>query len=90
MGIIGLAMELDGNASDTITVLIEFYYGDKLTWGTKTITLLNAVAANTNQFVRIDIQNSWRDYIPFSKVRFKITKTGANAACTILSRITRI
>jgi len=90
LGIIGLAMELDGNASDTITVVVEFYYGKGMTWGTKTITLLNAVAANTNQYVRIDIQSGWRDYLPFNKIRFKITKTGTNGTCTIKSRIQRV
>ena len=90
LGIIGLAIEFNGNASDTIVVIVEFLYGERLTWGAKSMTLLNGVAGNTNQFVRLDIQSTWRDYLPFQKMRFKITKTGTNAAGPILARFTRI
>ena len=90
LGIIGIAMELNGNASDTITVILEYFYGKSLTWATNTLTIFNGVNANTNQYKRLDIMANWRDYLPFQKIRFKITKTGTNAACVITSRIIRV
>jgi len=89
-GILGLVMEFDGHASDTIVVKVEFNYGARTTWGVKSITVLDGVAANTNQYERLDILSGWRDYIPFEKMRFSITKTGANGACPIIARLTRM
>ena len=89
-GILGLVMEFNGSASDTVTVTVEFYYGSRTTWGVKSITVISSVAANTNQFERLDILSGWRDYIPFEKMRFNITKTGANAALPIIARLTRM
>ena len=89
-GILGLVMEFGGNASDTVVVAVEFYYGARTTWGVKSLTVIDGVNANTNQFERLDILSGWRDYIPFEKMRFNITKTGANAALPIIARLTRM
>ena len=93
LGIIGLAMKFDGDASDTITVVLEYKYGDDLDWTTSatTVTLHSAVAGNVGfKFIRLDIEEGWRDNLPFEKLRFKITKTGTNGACVITSRIVRV
>ena len=89
-GILGLVMEFDGSASDTVTVTVQFNYGARTTWGVKSLTVIDGVNANTNQFERLDILSGWRDYIPFEKMRFVITKTGANAALPIIARLTRM
>ena len=76
--------------TDTITVTAEFYYGRNTTWGVTSVVVMNAKAANTNNFQRVDIMSGWRDYIPFDKRRFKVQKTGTNGACDVISRIVRL
>lgn len=90
LGIIGIDVELDGNASDTMTVTAQFKYGPRTTWGVQSQTVLNAVACNTNNFKRIDIQSGWRDHLPFDKVRFQFQKSGTNGACTVIARLVRL
>jgi len=90
LGIIGLAFSFDGHASDTITVVAQFKYGNRTPWGLTTQTVMSAKAANTDQFQRIDIQSGWRDYLPFEKIRFTLTKSGTNGACTAIGRIVRL
>jgi hypothetical protein len=89
-GIMGVLVECDGNASDTLAVTIQFHYGGSTSWGTSDITLVAAQACNTNAYYRIDIQSTFRNYMPFYKMRIKYQKTGTNAALTVKSRITRV
>lgn len=85
-GIFGLLVECSGNASDTLTVVAQFAYGTSV-WTTKTITLTSTHACNTSNFYRLDTNSSWRNVIPFMKMRFTFTKTGANALCVVKSRL---
>jgi hypothetical protein len=86
-GIIGLAVETSGNASDLMTIVAQFHYGIGTTYTTKTITITSSHACNTNNFYRLDINSSWRNIIPFMKMKFTFTKTGTNASCTVKSRL---
>ena len=89
-GIIGILVECDGNASDTLAITVEFSYGGTSAWTTKTISLDTDLACNTSSFFRVDITSNFRDCLPFTKLRIKYQKTGTNAALNIKSRIIRV
>ena len=89
-GIIGILVECDGNASDTLAVTVQFNYGGTSSWTTSSIDLVTDLACNTSAYYRLDIQTNFRNYIPFAKMRIKYQKTGTNAALNIKSRITRV
>ena len=89
-GLIGLFVDCtNGSASDTLLVQLQFNYGTSGTnsWTTKTITLAAAQLCNASTFYRIDINATWRDCIPFDKLRIKFQKTGTNSVVAIKSRL---
>ena len=85
-GLFGVLVDLDGDASDTMEVVVEFNYGDDA-WTTKTIQVVASQACNTAAYYRMDTLSTWRDAIPFSAIRIKYTKTGANGQCIVTSRV---
>lgn len=85
-GLIGLVVECSGSESDTLTIVAQFDYGTGA-WTTETITLSSSHAGNASNLYRLDINSSWRDVIPFMRMRFTFTKSGTNAICTVKSRL---
>jgi len=86
-GTIGLAVDVAGLSSDTLTVIqAEFDYGGTMGY-IKTLSLATTKTADFSDFYRIDTQDSFYTYLPFKKMRIAFTKTGTSDTLTIKGTI---